>query len=214
MPSPAQAFQVAFDLTLPGVYFDSATVLAAVRPQAEGELAARAEAQGAALKSHGKQARQRIAAVHAALAAAGLDAPAAPETPEAYAGWVETCSNAFYETLDDTGVRAYLAGWWLGQWTLAANVSAVGLYLLDASPDDAYLREVLQNYAASLGEATEGLAQARDGAPEHLDGALEQAHAVIAEPPIEGEPMERAGALQEALEQLDPLIATVKATLE
>lgn len=212
MPTAQQAFEVGFDLNLVGVYFDSATVLAAIQPDATGELADRVTQQVSALKAHARQARKHVKTVHTALSEAGLQIPDAPETPEGYGQWVTACSEPFYGTLDGEAIRGYLAGWYLGQWTLAANLSAVALYLADAAPEHAYLGEVLDSYASTLSEAAAGLEGAAADAPEGLAEAIKAAHAQM-QVPGEGAPLERAGALQEALEALDAGSRAIQAQL-
>lgn len=215
MPSSVQAFDAGLALNLVGVPFDASTVLQAVRASATGEVAERAASQAEALSAHAKQAGRHLKTIRAILTQAGLDTPESPQSQETYDAFVDQVSGAIYATLDADGQRAYLAGWWLGAWTRAANLIAIALYLQDAGPDDAYLREVVQAYAGQLAEAAVGVDGAREGAPESVDAALSAAHAqLIAVPsPTEGEALAVAGAYQEALEALDAHVAAVRASI-
>jgi hypothetical protein len=217
MPAASTSFEVGLALALVGVNFEAATTLASARTLvaegAENELAERIRAQTDALKGHGRQARHHIAEIGGWLAEAGLPASPGPTSAAEYPSWVETTSEVWYATLDEEGANAYLAGWWLGQWTLAANVAAIGAYLADAAPDETWLREVVGSYSASMAAAQDGLTQARQAAPEALGAALDVALANLAAAgdPSALEPLEAAGALQEVLESLDGTLTQVRA---
>lgn len=212
MPTNPQAFDTGLGLNLVGVPFDASTVLHAVRASAEGEVAERANAQAQALGAHAKQAGRHLKTIREVLTAEGLSVPESPQDADAYNGFVDTVSTSLYDTLDEAGQRAYLAGWWLGGWTRAANLVAISLYLKDAAPDDAYLTEVVQAYAGQLTEAVQGLAACRDGAPGALDAALAGALATLQAVPAPAgvDALAEAGAFQEALEAMDAHIAAVR----
>ena len=127
---------------------------------------------------------------------------------------MESVSTVVYDALDADGQRAYLAGWWLGGWTRAANLAAIALYLLDAAPDD-YLSEVVASYAVQLGEAATGLQGCRQGASGGLDTALAGAIAITQSVPMPTgtDPLAEAGGLQEALEAMDARVAAVRGAL-
>jgi len=211
MPSSTQAFDVGLGLNLVGVPFDAQTVLTAARSTG-GQVAERAQAQAQALGAHAKQAGRHLKTIRAVLTEAGLTAPESPQSAEAYEAFVATVSNDLYSSLDADGQRAYLAGWWLGGWTRAANLVAIALYLQDAGPDDAYLDEVVRTYAGQLAEAVSGLASCREGASEPLDAALAAAQAMLqaAPAPTGQEPLAQAGAYQEALEALGGHVQAVR----
>jgi len=210
MPSFAESFSLAYSLHVVGTYFDGAAMLAHVGGGGSEGLKELCTTQLENLAQQGPATRLHIRRVAKAMAAAELEIPTQPQTPDEYLSWVDGVIEGFYPLVesDEAALAGYSTGWFLGAYVENANLAAFALMLKDEDADNESVTGHLVEVGEELAEASAGFvsAVAAVSAEETVQKILEAAAKQIQDAPSLNdnaqEPLDIADDFQEVLFEL------------
>lgn len=220
MPSAHEAFAVGYSLNLVGAYFESASLLAHLGASAPDHVREACNNHMRGLAQQRSTTRWHVRRIERAVDGVGLTPPAAPARPDDYPGWVQAISDPFYGALEDEAHKAaYLAGWYVGDWALLANLGLLTLMLLEADARFSGTLRQRDDLKERLAEADGEVRAALTNAPvsPQAEAQLTRILTILDRtPPLDDasqENLDLADDYQEALHELSSSVEKLEAAL-